>query len=58
VQPNQPEACEKKASFRSAWEIRLKDAESTLLAEVDATMYRIASADTTWRQEEQEDVLA
>jgi len=58
VQPNQPEACEKKAPFRSAWEIRLKDAENTLLAEVDATMYRIASADAMSGQEEQADVLA
>jgi hypothetical protein len=35
-----------------------ENAESTLLAEADATMYRIASADVSSRQEEQEDVLA
>jgi hypothetical protein len=36
----------------------MEDAESTLLAEAKATMYRIASGDATSRQEEQEDVLA
>ena len=48
----------KRRLFEARAEIRLEDADRTLLAEVDATMYRIASADTTWRQQEQKDVLA
>ena len=49
---------EKRRLFEAHAEIRMEGAESTLLAEADATMYRIASADASSRQEEQEDVLA
>ena len=49
---------EKRRLFEAHAEIRMEDAESTLLAEADATMYRIASPDAASRQEEQEDVHA
>jgi hypothetical protein len=44
--------------FEAHAEIRMEAAETTLLAETNATMYRIESADTKLRQEEQEDVFA
>lgn len=38
--------------------IRMQNAESTLVAETNATMYRIESVDEEEKREEQEDVLA
>lgn len=44
--------------FEAHAEIRMENSETTLLAEADATMYRIAAADAPLGQEEQEDVFA
>jgi len=44
--------------FEAHAEIRMEDAETTLLAETNATIYRIESADTKLRREEQKDVFA
>jgi acyl-CoA thioesterase FadM len=44
--------------FEAHAEIRMEDAEGTLLAETNATMFRIGSADAKSKQEEQEDVFA
>ncbi|SRR6266567_8515823 len=44
--------------FGAHAEIRMEDAVGTLLAETNATMYRIDAADAKSRQEEQENVFA
>ncbi len=44
--------------FEAHAEVRTEGAESVLLAETNATMYRVGSADTKSKQEEQEDVFA
>lgn len=44
--------------FEAHAEMRMEGAEGTLLAETNATMYRIESAATKSRQEEQENVFA
>jgi acyl-CoA hydrolase len=44
--------------FETHAEVRMEDPENTLLAETNATMYRVESADTESKQEEQEDVFA
>jgi uncharacterized protein (TIGR00369 family) len=48
---------ERRRLFEAHAEIRMEDAETTLLAEMNATMYGIESADAKLRQEEQEDVF-
>jgi len=48
----------RKRLFEAHAEVRMEDPESTLLAETNATMYRVESADTKSKQEEQQDVFA